>query len=217
MQCVTACCNVLQRVAVCCSAEHLYRPITSTLCKCRSVHIYQHVALCCHVLQYVALCYGVLQCVALCCRVLQSVAVCCSALYLRCLITSALCKCHSLHIRQRVAVSCCSILQCFTVCGSVLHCVALCCSVLQYLAVCCSVLQCVAVCRSMLHLCCLITSALCKCCSVQIRCGNTQKSQNVRRAVARYGTWWEKKFGSSQCVALCCSVLQCVAGRCSVL
>jgi len=45
LQCVAACCSVLQRVAVCCS-------------------VLQCVAVCCSVLQCAAVCHSVLQCVA---------------------------------------------------------------------------------------------------------------------------------------------------------
>ena len=55
----SACCSVLQCVAVCCS-------------------VLQCVAVCCNVLQCVAVCGSVLQCVAVCCSVMQCVAVCCS-------------------------------------------------------------------------------------------------------------------------------------------
>ena len=54
LQCVAACCSVLQRVAAC-------------------------VAVCCSMLQNVAVRCSALQCVAVCCSVLQCVAVC--ALY----------------------------------------------------------------------------------------------------------------------------------------
>ena len=67
LQCVSACCSVCRRVAVCCFAE------------CCSV--LQRVAICCSieederrarsVLQWVAMCCDVLRCVAMCCDVLQ--------------------------------------------------------------------------------------------------------------------------------------------------
>ena len=40
--------------------------------------VLQCIAVCCSVLQCIAVCYSVLQCVAACCSVLHSVAVCCS-------------------------------------------------------------------------------------------------------------------------------------------
>ena len=82
----SACCNVLQCVAVCCSAFH------ASQCVAVCCSVLQCIAVCYSVLQCVTMCYSVLQCVAVRCSVLQCVAVCCSVL-------------------QCVAV-CCSVLQC---------------------------------------------------------------------------------------------------------
>ena len=71
------CCNVLQCVAVCCSALQCEsHDIALTV----SAHLsIANVRVVC-VLQCVAVCCSVLQCVAVCCSLLQCVAVRCSAL-----------------------------------------------------------------------------------------------------------------------------------------
>jgi len=66
VQCVAACCSVLQRVAV-------------------RFSVLQCVAMHCSVLQCIGMCCSVLQCVAVCCSVLQCVAVCCSVAVVRAL------------------------------------------------------------------------------------------------------------------------------------
>jgi len=95
-----------------------------------------------------------------------------------------------------VAACCCSVLQCVAVCCSVLQCVTVCCSVLQCVAVCCSVLQSVNEHRSSFLNPSVLTKTIaeanswlcsCVCCSVLLQC----------------------------VVAVCCSVLQCVAVCCS--
>ena len=119
-------CNVLQRVAVCCSVK-------GQICQSLALlqRMLQYVAVCCRVLQRVAVCCGVLQRVdsnlldsyivtqsgAACCSVSQCVAACSNVL-------SRIC--HRLASLQRV-----------------IQCVKACCSVLQRVAACCNVLQCV--------------------------------------------------------------------------
>jgi len=88
--CVAACCSLLQRVAVYCSAMQHTR---NRLCECH-ICVLQCGALCCSVLQCVAVrrnmreiacasvtyvCCSMLQCVAMLCNALQCVAVHCSA------------------------------------------------------------------------------------------------------------------------------------------
>jgi len=97
---------------------------------------------------------------------------------------------------------------------SALQCVAVCCRVLQYVAVCCSVLQCVAVCCSvdMFH------SSFAR----DVSHSHSSKAQQltatqnrslqhtaVRYSIHSYSKW------PLQCVAVCCSVLECVAVRCN--
>ena len=90
-----------------------------------------------------------------------------------------------------------------TVCCSVLHRVASCCSMLQCVAVCCSVLQCVASC-------CIVLQCVAVCCSVL---------QHVAVCFAfQRGVCATCGSDTKNCVAVCCSVcslLQCVAVRCS--
>ena len=86
-ECVTVCCSVLQRFAVCYSV--LQQTNFAEVCG----SMLQRVAVCCSVLQCVAVCCSVLQrvaantpcrsawqCGAVCCSVLQCAAVCCSTL-----------------------------------------------------------------------------------------------------------------------------------------
>jgi len=122
LQCVAVCCSVLQCVAVCCRKDN------NTL-------LMVPISLC------VAVCYSVLPCVAVCCRglPLQRIAMCCRVL-----------KCITMY---------CSVLQCVAVRCSVVQCVAVCCRrdnntlpmisiscVSSSVAVCYSVLRYVAVC-----------------------------------------------------------------------
>ena len=97
-------------------------------------------------------------------------------------------------VLQCVAVCCC-VLQCVAVCCSVLQCLAVCCSVLQSVAVCCSVLQCVALCHP-------ITShhptKMCQ----QLFSGSRRRSRSESDNVLLI---------SLQSVAVCCTLLQCVA------
>jgi len=98
-------------------------------------------------------------------------------------------------------------LQCVAVCCSVLQCVAVCCSVLQCVAVCCSVLQCVAVCMRSVT-------------SVQKHMAPLWRHHGTNVSDDAYGwvMWrmWMRHVtyevhAHLQCVAVCCSVLQCVA------
>ena len=118
----------------------------------------------------------------------------------------------------------CSVLQCVAMCCSVLQCVAVYCSVLQGIVVCCSVLQCVAVCSSVLQ-------------RVAVEADDARvivqiykwALQNMQHAVTHCNTKHTSSHQNMQssrwegpalhCVrcSLCCRVLQCVAGRCSVL
>jgi len=205
LMCVAACCSVLQCVAVCCSVVDIFCfPVLSTFLS----HMWHDSFTICGMIQSsgrqslrcVAVCCSVLQCVAVCCSVLQCVAVCCSVL-------------------QRVAV-CWSVLQCVAVCCSMLQCAAVsltpsvvwnflshmrhdsctcvtefdvCCSVLQHFAVGCSVLQWVEV--WLTYYCCLDIL--------------------VTHVIWLVHTIWhdsfkcETEFDALQCVAVCCSVLQC--------
>jgi len=111
-------------------------------------------------------------------------------------------------------------------CCSTFQCVPVCCSVLQCVVVCCSVLQCVAVCfrnhTSDMPLSCVLQCVLCaqllqcvaECCrsSIHVRCRfhvccNVLHTQCTQLAVC---------CSVLQCVAVCCSVLQCVAVRCTI-
>jgi len=144
--------------------------------------------------------------------VLPRVAVCCSVLLcsvlLQCVAASTaldICTvlCQSMSCAsQCVAVRrvCCSVLQCVAVCCIVLWCVVLCCSVVWHrvllrVAACCSVLQRVAVCS----------------------CNVLQPSQHSIPAKCNDSSRNHKLNESSQvnqcvrCVAVFCSVSQCVA------
>jgi len=83
LQCDTACCNQLQRVAVCCSVLQCVVNLVCLQCTSSPTFLTQvcvYVAACCSVLQYVAVCCSVVKIVCVCCSVLQCVAVCCSVL-----------------------------------------------------------------------------------------------------------------------------------------
>jgi len=131
----TACCSVLQRVAVCCTDPH--GGLLS-----RSKGVMSHTA-CCSMLQCVAVTLTVSCChaprelcheqrIAECCSVLQRDAVCCSDPHGILLSRSKEVMAHA---------ACCSVLQCVAMCCSVLQCDAACCSVMQRVAACCSVIQ----------------------------------------------------------------------------
>ena len=84
--CVAACCSVLQRVAVCCSALQCVAVCCSAYCHSKPMFrvittlprfpgALQYVAVCCIKLQRVAVCCIVLQCDAMCSDALQCIAV----------------------------------------------------------------------------------------------------------------------------------------------
>jgi len=81
LQCVAACCSVLQCVAavvvyvVSCHLVVWHDTSQLDISKRKLYMICQCVAVCCSVLQCVAVCCSVLQYVAVCCSVLQRVAV----------------------------------------------------------------------------------------------------------------------------------------------
>ena len=92
LQCVAACCSVLQSVALEMHIaqerimQMLLRVLQCVACAAVSCSKLQHATqlhlhiVCCSVLQCVAVCCSVLQCVAVCCSELQCVTVRCSAL-----------------------------------------------------------------------------------------------------------------------------------------
>jgi len=131
---------------------------------------------------------------------------------------------------QYVAL-CCSVLQYVALCCSVLQYVALCCSVLQYVALCCSVwqiapslvIQCVAVCLqcvcSVFAVCLqCVCSVFAVCCSVfAVCCSVLQMRSWLPTRIAPSGMLQRVgrvlqcvEHGAVRCVAVCCSVLQCV-------
>jgi len=134
-------------------------------------------------------CCSVLQCVAVCCSVLQCVAVCCSVLQCATLCHVRVSSRQHLCVAARCSV-CCSEGQCVLQRGAV--CVAASCSV------CCSVVQCVLQCVTM---CCSVLDFLESDVGSKIK-----KFRDVRMSCRQH-----------LCVALCCSVLHCVAVRYTVL
>jgi len=119
----------------------------------------------------------------------------------------------------------CSVLQCVAVCCSELQCVAVCCSVLQeypsmsllfYIFICCLrafTLQCVAACHSVLQ-CVAVCSSMSQCAAnipqhvialLQLYCPHA--------LALPLPPWCASLLINSACmyVAVCCSVLQCVA------
>jgi len=137
LQCVAACCSLLQCVEVHCKTWNMFCDFTTKMT--------------CEIFFFVTSWEGRIHSlfatmrgehsVAVYCSVLQCVAVCCNVLLLFMMMRG-----------EHSGAVCCSVLQCAAVCCSVLpliaqmrgtHSVAVCCMVLQGLAVCCSVLQCV--------------------------------------------------------------------------
>ena len=93
-----------------------------------------------------------------------------------------------------------------------LQCVAVCCSVLQCVAVCCSVLQCVAVCCSVLQLMCSQPHTRCLCDTTRLYAWVSRHTSKLMC----YCSVLQCVVCCSWCaVAVCCSVLQCVAVCCS--
>jgi len=148
LQCVAACCTVLQ----CVGWQNLQCTFSARAWAASSF-----------------LCCSVLQCVAVCCSMLQCVTVCCIAKFCSVFLGTYLgsflffaCRCEEKrvywHHSNHGQSLCCSMLQC----------VAVCCRVLQGVAVCCSVLQCDAVCRSVQSVaeCCRVLQSVAACCRV---------------------------------------------------
>jgi len=145
----------------------------------------------------------VFQCVPMCRNVLQCVA---DAAQL----TVQMTICQNGSILQCVEV-CCSVLQCVAVCHfvgtDVLRCAGLltmCCGVLQCVVVCCGVLWCAAVCY-------FVVTDVSRCAGLLTVCQYS--------SVLQFGAIRCNAQASRRCVkmAVCCSVLRCVAMRCSVL
>jgi len=190
LQRVAACCSVLQRVAACCVIAHVLRQVHM----CRSfVHC---IAACCSVLQRVAACYTVLQCVAA--RYLSDRYTCVAV-------------CHS--VLQRVA-ACCSVLQRVALsptCSDRYTCVAVSYTVLQRVAACCSVLYCIAVRCSV----CVETTfenVSLKMCIV-LYTPHSPACSDGKRVLQCAPVWCNVKHR----VAVCSSVLQCVAACCGTI
>jgi len=131
-----------------------------------------------------------------CCSALQCVAVCCSVLL--CVAVT-----HGQHGTRRCVTVCCSKLYCV----AVLQCVAVCCCctlTTWNTQVCCSALQCVAMCGSVVE------------CVAVARGQHAGLLQFVAASLQCFTvccncTWttWNTQ--------VCCSVMQCVAVRCSAL
>jgi len=127
--------------------------------------------------------------------VLQCVAVRCSA---------KACRCGRLMLYR-----CCSVLQCFALCYRVLQ-------SLQCAALCCSAMHCVAVCWcSVAEACCLVCATLLNpnsvCCTV-VHC-----VASVAVCCIYAHLYVQHTSLSTQCVAVCYSVLQCATVCCSVM
>ena len=182
------CCNTLHHTAPHCNT------LQQTATHCNTLHLL-FVAVCRSVLQCVAVSGSVLQFLALRCCALQHRAMCCSVLQCRVVLLCLQGPLHSSSGPQFVA-GCCSVLQFVVVCCSVLPTSSHSLSGLQRVAVCCSVLQClVAV----------------SCCSVfkdLFLLGRHLLAQNIR--IYQKGSN-SGKSSSASCVAMCGSVLQCVA------
>jgi len=102
---------------------------------------------------------------------------------------------HHTHTHITHSQTFCSVLQC--VAHHFLQCVAVCCSVLQCVAVCCSVLQL------------MDTTTVCMYCVHQIHTHITRS--NTHTAYTHKHTNITHTRHTGLCVAVCCSVLQCVA------
>ena len=105
LQCVAACCSVLQRVAAC--LQHY----ASSLQFFDNACVVRYFALCCSVLQRVATWCSVLQCVAACCSVLQRVYSSMQAIYrvrVSCMLHCAALCCNVLQSMLQLGAVCCS-------------------------------------------------------------------------------------------------------------
>jgi len=203
LQCVAVCYSVLQCFAICCSELQRLQCVADKPAT-TSPAMLQRVVVCCSVLQCVAVCYSVLQCVAVHYNVLQY-----------------------MDILRYIAVSC-----------SVLQRVAVCCSMLQHVAVCFSMLQFVAerpaedspttthtrtqrintsafnfgytsVYRYFLV---YVLVSLCGGLYAAVCCSAILKIHHSIFVGGKYVC-----YSVLQCVAVCCSVLQCVAVCCSAI
>ena len=191
LQCIAVCCGVLQRVTACCS-------------------MLQHVAACCSMLQRVAACCSSFYLLIMHCtfgsrlpaptiravRMLQCVAVCCSTLQcIASLVLHSTCSWFYIpHLRtcaDDTSSTCAAVQQaCFAVYYSVLQCVA----------VRCSALQCIASIDYAPHITRIILPAL--------TIGAARVLQwNMHVA----HTCHLLSRAHVLCVAVCCSVLRCVA------
>ena len=187
--------------------------------------------MCCHVLHCVACAVrcSVLLCVAVCCSVLLCVAVCsrctCTILEIK-NISETIFWMKKIRGMPRLVARELSfilgiLLQCVVVGCSVLQCVAVCCSVLQCAAVCCRVSrlrrkkipkiiihnwmsrQCVAVrCKA-------LQWAVARCSALQ--CVPFAKKKKFKNHNPLLNYFWQYIAVSLKCIAVCCSVLQCVA------
>jgi len=216
-------CSVLQRIAVCCSALQWNTALQCAAVRCSVVQcvavrcsalqwntMWQCVAVRCSALQRVAVKYYV----AVRCSVLQCVAVCCSEILSKMTITYSIYT-FDLSVFRVIFISnvgmvtffdswefvpCASLRWKY---GGVLSDTA-CCSALQCVAVCCSLVQWDYTGREFVP-----------CISLKVRCW---------WSVEWYGLWvvfldLRVSVGLMyvRFSAVCCSVLQCVAGVCSVL
>jgi len=182
LQCVAV--RMLQYDAVRCTTLQLRNAIS------RAVNLlFQFVAVYCNVCCWVL--QRIMQCVAAC------ATVCCTFFQVRDTISHA----------ADLLSHCCSVLQCVAMCCSLLHrfsiaqcdlvCRELAISVLQCVAVYCNVLQCM---QCMLH-----TMYVAECCSMRYRVWHLFSSVQCDLACGGLA------LPMLQCVAVCNSVLQCVA------
>jgi len=214
VQCVAVCCSVLQSGAVCCRVVQCVA-VRCSVVQCGAVwcSVVQCDAVWCSVLQCGAVWCSVVQCDAVWCSVLQCVAVCCS-------------RARSIRIpcALRYVAVCCSELVAHFIISCALQFDAVCRKLFQRVAVCCSLLQrvdaeheacsfhvrwgvfkCVAVCCCVLQLSSRHSQSFLVCCSllqsVAVCCSLLQPRSN---------------YTHSMCVALCCSLLLCVAAELEV-
>jgi len=140
LQCVAACCSVLQCIAID-AYVILHRVALDDI-------VLQRVAACCSVLKRITACCSVVRCVAMCCSVLQLTPMLFTTMLLALTMYCRVCcdwrLCYSPpYFSRRHYVDCnkcCSVSQCVVVFYNALQCIAACCSVLQcVIAVCYSV------------------------------------------------------------------------------
>jgi len=241
-QCVVAvcCCCVLQCVvAVCCSVLLL---CVAVVCIVQRPHP-QHqcvntgtfVAVWRSVLQcVVALCCSVVHCATpasaattcpyryVCCSVVLCASVCCRCVLQCCALCNTRIRGNNVSIQVRL-LQCCSVF--FAVCCSVVYCAtpASAVTMCQYRYVCCSVVQCVALCCCFVLQCCAVCTSHIRGINVSIQvrllqCGTVCFSVLLLCVAVVCSVHllhpWQQCFNTSTCVAVCCSVLQCVAVCC---